>query len=161
MYRASLPVKKPGRAMCAPESTVKPVDLSSGKYAPHGYAGPLRIDCLRCGAKPGQLCKSKTGLRMCHKERRRRSRKPKELRSSHWGRPYPKGKYRGLFSRHPKLMGDHGLQVSRNIDTTISVHFPCGFHIEIGNAYLPRSLTAILRQLTRLPSWSPLITPVC
>jgi len=27
------------------------------------------------------------------------------------------------------------------IDTTISVHFPCGFHIEIGNAYLPRSET--------------------
>jgi hypothetical protein len=29
--------------------------------------------------------------------------------------------------------------VSRNIDAAISVHFLCGFHIEIGNAYLPRS----------------------
>jgi hypothetical protein len=77
---------------------------------------------------------------MCHKERRIWSRKPKELRSSHWGRPYPKGKYCGFFSRHPKLIGDQGLLVSRNIVTTISVHFLCGFHIEIGNAYLPRSL---------------------
>jgi hypothetical protein len=39
-------------------------------------------------------------------------------------------------------MGDQGLLVSRN---TISIHFLCGFHIEIGNAFLPRSLTAILR----------------
>jgi hypothetical protein len=37
-------------------------------------------------------------------------------------------------------MGGQGLLVSRNIDTTISAHFVCGFHIEIGNAYLPRSL---------------------
>jgi hypothetical protein len=37
-------------------------------------------------------------------------------------------------------MGDQGLLVSRNIDTTINVHFLCGFHIEIGNAYRPRSL---------------------
>ena len=46
----------------------------------------------------------------------------------------------GFFSRHPKLIGDQGSLVSRNIDTTISVHFLCGFHIEIGNANLPRSL---------------------
>ena len=70
---------------------------------------------------------------------------------------FPAGISGRLFSRHPKLMGDQGL-LSRN---TISIHFLCGFHIEIGNAFLPRSLTAILRQLTRLPSWSPLITPVC
>jgi hypothetical protein len=44
---------------------------------------PLRIDCPRCGAKAGQLCKSKTGPRMCHKERRTRRRKPKASRSAH------------------------------------------------------------------------------
>jgi hypothetical protein len=52
----------------------------------------------------------------------------------------PTGNLIADASGNPKLMGDLGLLVRRNIDTTISVHFVCGFHIEIGNAYLPRSL---------------------
>jgi hypothetical protein len=33
-----------------------------------------------------------------------------------------------------------GVAGEPKIDTTISVHFLCSFHIEIGNAYLPRPL---------------------
>jgi hypothetical protein len=46
----------------------------------------------------------------------------------------------GFFRAIQSSWAVTGVLVCRNIDTTISVHFVCGFHIEIGNAYLPRSL---------------------
>jgi hypothetical protein len=107
-----VPSRETGSRMCAAEVRVKPSTCHQA-VCTMGTRDPLRIDCPRCKAKPGQLYKSKTRIRMCHKEGRIRSRKPKKRRSSHWGRPYPEGKYCVLFSRHPKLMGDQGLLVSR------------------------------------------------
>jgi hypothetical protein len=85
-----VPSRETGSRMCAAEVRVKPSTCHQA-VCTMGTRDPLRIDCPRCKAKPGQLYKSKTRIRMCHKEGRIRSRKPKKRRSSHWGRPYPEG----------------------------------------------------------------------
>jgi hypothetical protein len=51
----------------------------------------------------------------------------------------PKAMNAGFFVT-PKAQARSGAAGEPKIDTTISVHFLCGFHIEIGNAFLPRSL---------------------